>query len=514
MTIINDDNLLNQFNIFLTQQTIKMMDNIPFEQIINNWSGYGIVMPAGGIRYLSNAYLNIRYIRNILKSDIPIEIWYLGPNEKIEHLFDAIYNLGNVIFIDAYEHKKKYPFNNLNGWELKSYAIIHSKFKEIIYLDSDCFLFISPDILFNHSIYREHNAVFSCDIDVHHHWSGRLVEPETFIVPKLGIFSNGKWDYSQPNPLWQMLDIEEDNLPEFETGFIMVNKAKYAEPLFTTLFLNENSHIIYKYIYGDKDTFHLAWAKHKSKCNMIRSVNRNDTFIEGRLENQILFQHRVLHAKFNIEIPWMHYPNNCAFYDQAIFRQYFNDIVEIQGNHQFNKIYMDINNIDTAMPGSCEIEARPFIDFVNKIINKYKTINILDVGCGNANLTRFYNLQNSFYHGIDVSELAIQQAMSKLPNLKFTNIDALYYKNYNEHDLIIIKDVFNHLSFQDINTIIMKCTKSNQYILIVTDIPHDNKDINRASYRKIDPKHLFKLNIQDEMIYNSGHVTKQCLLIH
>jgi len=507
------NNFQTNFKNYIKNRTIKYIENVSFDKIAENWSGRGIVMPSGGIKYLTNAYLNIRYIREILKSDIPIEIWYLGSNEKIDFLFKLINDLGNITFIDAYNHRESYPFNNLNGWELKIYAIIYSKFEEIIYLDSDCFLFIKPELLFDNKLYTEHKAIFSCDIDVHYQWSGRLIEPDTFIVPKLGIFSDGRWDYSKPNPLWEILDIKEDNLPEFETGFIMVNKKIHSEPLFATLFLNENSHITYKYLYGDKDTFHLAWANSNHQCNMIRSVNRNDTFIEGKLDNEILFQHRVLHSKFYITVSWENHPNRCDFYNKHIFEKYFKELAVNYGNNKFNDLYIDANNFNTLMPGSTHEEALPCINYINNFIKNNNIRSILDVGCGNAAIAEHLLLDNIDYHGIDVSQLAINQAKEKLNTHKFNKIDAVDYHDYENYDLILIKDVFNHLPFKDINTILARSIKAKQFIMIITDIPHEFKDITRAEYRRIDITETHKLDIIDTLTYKSGNVNKKCILI-
>ena len=84
----------------------------------------------------------------------------------------------------------------------------------------------------------------------------------------------------------------------------MINKSSHELPLFTTLFLNENSDFTYKYIYGDKDTFHLSWAKHKSNCHMIKEVKIKNGHIIANMNNEILFEHRVYNTKFNPFIPW------------------------------------------------------------------------------------------------------------------------------------------------------------------------------------------------------------------
>lgn len=298
------------------------------------WNGKGIVIPSGGTIYLFNALMNIRYIREELKSDIPIEIWYLGKKEIKKHLFTEIEKFKNIKFIDALETfketdspiRKVVPTKSIasiNGWMLKIHSMIYSSFEEIIYLDSDCFLFQKPDLLFEIKEYKEKKAIFSADIDLNYKTSGRLVDPNTFIVKRLGIFNNRKWDYSKPNPLWDILQTKEDSLPEFESGFILVNKKYHSTPLLVTLFLNQNSDFTYQYVYGDKDTFHLAWAKCNSSCHMLKDVTRYNEHICSYYNNKILFEHRVFDTKFNPFLSLKEFPNNQKFNRKELFDSYF-----------------------------------------------------------------------------------------------------------------------------------------------------------------------------------------------
>lgn len=327
------------------EEFIKKTKEGLFKEIESNWSGRGLVFLSGGPVYLTNAYMNIKFIRKNLNCDLPIEIWYFGEKEKNKRIFSAIKKLKNIDFKDVYEHQKKFPMKKstienitpiqspatVEGWRNKIYCIIHSKFKEAIYLDSDCFLFEPPDVLFEMKEFKEKRAIFSCDIDLNYKISGRSVDPETFILPKLGAFyGRGKWDYSKPNPIWKILDIEEDELPEFEAGFVMVDKANHSEPLFTTLFLNENNDFTYKYVYGDKDTFHLAWAKHKSSCHMIKKVKRSNDHISSYIGDKLLFEHRVYNTKFNPFVSWEDFPNKNPFNEKEIFKKYFLEITKIK----------------------------------------------------------------------------------------------------------------------------------------------------------------------------------------
>ncbi len=52
--------------------------------------------------------------------------------------------------------------------------------------------------------------------------------------------------------------------PEFETGQILVDKERCWRALCLSLWFNENSDFYYRYVHGDKETFHLAFRKLKT----------------------------------------------------------------------------------------------------------------------------------------------------------------------------------------------------------------------------------------------------------
>jgi hypothetical protein len=308
----------------------------PALEIVSSWSGFGIVTLSGGKRYLLNTYMNIRYIREKLNSKIPIEIWYLKEEEINNMFFTEICKLGNVFFVNATEKKKKYPMrlatlkkinslgiSSMEGWRTKSYAIFHSRFSDVIFLDGDCFLYSSPSDVFGSKEYLETGAVFSADLDTNYEVTGRNADPETFLVKTLGSFSKGIWDYSKPNPIWSILKIQEDNLPEFESGFMVINKVFHWRPLLTTLFLNDHSDFVYKYIFGDKDTFHLAWAKHNAKCFVRTNIKATEGGFLGMDNESPVYEHRVFKTKFSFSVGWDVFPNIPNAVNPQCFKSYF-----------------------------------------------------------------------------------------------------------------------------------------------------------------------------------------------
>jgi len=367
---MNPETIKSELDNFLANNYLVKQCNTSFESIRDSWtSGKCIVMPAGGLKYLTNAYLNIRYIRDTLQSNIPIQIWYIGKEEKIDSIFNDLSNrYSNIEYIDSTEYAKIFPFKKLHGWENKIYAITHCKYNEILYLDSDCFLTYKPENIFNDIVeYAEYGAVFSADCDVL--GSNRLMDSNG-VISRLGTFRHGKWHYDNKNPLLSMLKIEDTDYPELESGFMLINKDKCYKELFLTLFLNENSDFIYQYLYGDKDTYRIAWSYLNTPFFVIKNLIRVNNCIINSYNNQIIFQHRVQNSKFDINTMWDKYPNYLStFKNLSVYKSYFDDLLIL--TQQFLSIYEDneynISIKKTSFDDNFKIK---FIDDNNFILSR------------------------------------------------------------------------------------------------------------------------------------------------
>jgi SAM-dependent methyltransferase len=542
------NNLINIINTFKYQQSIKQHSDIDILNIVSSWSGRGIVIPAGGDRLLTNAYINIKYIREKLESNIPIEIWYLGDKEKNIYIFEELSKLKNILFINAEKVREEYPFRILNGWELKIYALIHSQFQEVLLLDSDCFLLQKPEDLFANTVYEEFRAVFSTDLGIQVEDGakiGRKIDPETLLIPTLGQYNaeTSRWDHSKPNEIWKLTSTDPDNLPEFESGFIMVDKTLHYEPLFFIRLLNEYSDIVYKYIYGDKDTFHIGWAHYKHKCNLITKGVRTPDYIQTYLDDKVLFQHRVLNAKFNPQILPQEHPNNIPIEHYDIFQKFLKEAIILVANQQLNNVYnyprrcgkncQPKCDICIGMHGSSIKGAFPYIEYIKSVIQLNEPNHILDIGCGNGLLLSFLNIDTDILHttrytGIDISKTAIEEAKNHFKEsshqIKFTQQDMLYYDIPNDIDLIIIKDFFNHLSFDENKSILYKILNSNyKYLVICNDMPDKNNiDILRGQYRPLDivkyinnelPEMTSSFALINDFIYNTTGEDKRIITL-
>lgn len=201
------------------------------------FSGSGIIICAGGIRYFTCAWICIRMLRR-LGCRLPIEIWHLGAElpPRIRRLIAD----NNVVFVDALKMQKNYPARIIQGWPLKAYALFYSRFENTLLLDADNVPVRNPEYLFRCRQFRRTGAVFWPDF-------GRLT----------------KW-----NPIWKICGVHYRNEPAFESGQILVNKSKTWRALALALWYNQHADFYYQYILGDKDTFHLAFRRLKYSYSM------------------------------------------------------------------------------------------------------------------------------------------------------------------------------------------------------------------------------------------------------
>lgn len=251
------------------ERTNAFIDNIP--PYPSHYQGRGIVICGGGVRYFTNAWVCISILRE-LGCELPIQIWYLGPQELDRTMIDLVAPLG-VECVDAYQIRKQHPARILNGWELKAYAILHSPFQEVLLLDADNVPVRNPEYLFEDRRYLETGAVFWPDF-------GRL----------------------QPDrEAWTAFGVHYRDEPEFETGQILVHKQTCWRQLNLSMWYNEHSDFYYHYVHGDKETFHMAWRRLHTRYSMppypIHALWA--TMCQHDFQGRRLFQHRNM-AKWSL----------------------------------------------------------------------------------------------------------------------------------------------------------------------------------------------------------------------
>jgi len=240
------------------------------------YEGRGIVI-AGGGAYFASAYVTIRVLRHV-GCQLPIELWHMAG--EVTEAMQALLQPYGVRCINADEVSPQHPFRFIEGhwwkgWQLKPYAVAHSSFREVLFLDADCYPTRDPAFLFDWPPYRERGATFWPD----------LRTSEWMLAP-------ARWEVFGTRPGWLAL----------ETGQFMVNKEACWRELQLTLWYNAHADFVYHVIWGDKDTFNIAWRRLGTHYSMPQAVSDWDThtILQYAPDGTVLFQHRC-QDKFRLE---------------------------------------------------------------------------------------------------------------------------------------------------------------------------------------------------------------------
>lgn len=190
--------------------------------------GEAILYCAGG-RYSLAAYVSIRLVRH-LGCTLPIEVWHL-EGEISEGFRRAVEPYG-VTFVDG----SRFPWQirpsvPLGGWQLKAHALLCTGYRWVLYMDADCYPVHNPEMYFQEVKDRGQSALFFPDV------AGTNLSPETFAL----------------------FGIEYPLDPQWETGMFLVDTVSAYRPIWYADQMNKWSDYCYRFVYGDKETFHLAF---------------------------------------------------------------------------------------------------------------------------------------------------------------------------------------------------------------------------------------------------------------
>jgi len=228
-------------------------------------SGRGIVMAVGGWRVFRWAWVGLHMLRRT-GCTLPVELWHLHGGE-IDRTMRRLTEPLGVRLVNASRVRPHHPARILNAWELKPYAVIHSRFRHVLLLDADNVTLIDPTSMFDSPQYQEHGAIF---------WPDEAPFP-----PR--------------DPIWRLCGLASRPEPRVESGQLMVDNVRCRRALALTMFLNEHSDFFYQHVHGDKDTFQLAWwltgQQYARPATPMRPLR--GAMCQHDLRGRRMFQHRT-----------------------------------------------------------------------------------------------------------------------------------------------------------------------------------------------------------------------------
>jgi SAM-dependent methyltransferase/glycosyltransferase involved in cell wall biosynthesis len=210
--------------------------------------------------------------------------------------------------------------------------------------------------------------------------------------------------------------------------------------------------------------------------------------------------------------------NNIKFYEQGI--ENIEEISAASGpaTSIFESIYKNSHWGNGSGPGSTEEATLEYRKVVQEWVDKEEIKTVLDLGCGDWQFSKLLNFSSVHYTGVDVvPDVIAQNDMAYgSDNIKFVLSDALNF-DFPEVDLILCKDVLQHLANSDVDVIVKRIQKAAKYALICnTTYTHDsvNYNISPGGYRGLDLKlPPFSMEVETVLQWETAGAPKRIDLI-
>ncbi|KUJ08179.1 family 71 glycosyltransferase [Mollisia scopiformis] len=226
----------NQWHHFINNELL------PYESYKDRFNGRGIVIVAGNGKSLKRVRVILRQLKS-LGSRLPIELHYWGDEFPTKAQKEMSTLWPSMYFNDLSSSSNILKSSNDNffhiNYQLKTVAVMNSRFAEPLLLDSDNIPIIDPESLFDSDTYKEFGTLFWPDI--------ARTRPN--------------------NPIWAITNTQcRMDEYEQESGQLIVDKRKFFYHLQLAAWFN-NVHAQYynEFLLGDKDMFRFAWHALKTK---------------------------------------------------------------------------------------------------------------------------------------------------------------------------------------------------------------------------------------------------------
>uniref|UniRef100_A0AAV1T1C7 Alpha-1,3-mannosyltransferase n=1 Tax=Peronospora matthiolae TaxID=2874970 RepID=A0AAV1T1C7_9STRA len=211
----------------------------PSKLLGNSGTGDGIVIVVYP-KLVASVFALVSVLRSY-NCTLPIELWILQSEVTRTPSTGAALKVLQQQFLDVSVETIIDP--TIFKFCTKIYAIQHSKFENVLFLDADSVPVRDPTFLFRSQEYRKHGAIFWPDF-----W-----HPD-----------NTMFGIHRESLLWELVDLPFVDMFEQESGQMLINRKRAAPALEVLMFFASHLPNYFNRLllaHGDKDLFRLAWMK-------------------------------------------------------------------------------------------------------------------------------------------------------------------------------------------------------------------------------------------------------------
>ncbi len=162
--------------------------------------------------------------------------------------------------------------------------------------------------------------------------------------------------------------------------------------------------------------------------------------------------------------------------------------------------------------GSTEQVTRAYRAFLENLIREERIGSVVDAGCGDWEFSQYIDWGEASYLGIDVSSVVLKRVDTLYAGPKIRFQQGSLVEELPPADLLIVKDVLQHLTNQDILQFIRANLRPERYRIAVLTNDRDarysanNEQIPRGGYRGLDLSRTpFKLEgLEDHQLFEAA----------
>ncbi len=137
----------------------------------------------------------------------------------------------------------------------------------------------------------------------------------------------------------------------------------------------------------------------------------------------------------------------------------------------FDEIYQTHFWGNGSGSGSSPDATLPYREFLTRYLRDNRIRSVVDLGCGDWQFSRLIDWSGIRYHGFDAAKRVVLSNLEEFSNENVTFSVMESYEAIPTAELLIIKDVLQHLSNQEINRIVQELIPRFDRTLVTNCVP-------------------------------------------